>query len=123
MIRPKLQKPTPAESRRAYALVRARSGGICEGCGKANATDVHHRHYRGRGGWDVASNLIHLCGGPSGLAGGNHSGCHGIAHSKAGEDRGWSVRSCFTPADMPLDHALHGRVLLDDGGGWSPYVS
>jgi 5-methylcytosine-specific restriction endonuclease McrA len=99
------------------AGVHKRSCGVCEGCGLRPAAEVHHRQYESRGGKHLLSNLIHLCGW------GNHTGCHGVAHSKAGEERGWSVRSGFTPAEMPVDHAVHGRVLLDDAGGWSLYLS
>ncbi|MBX3435946.1 MAG: HNH endonuclease [Planctomycetaceae bacterium] len=76
--------------------MRARSGGICEGCGQRPATEDHHRQYRSRGGSDELSNLMHLCGW------GNHSGCHGVAHTGEGEAKGWAVRSHFTPADVPV---------------------
>jgi len=91
-------------------LVRARSGGTCEGCGRREATEMHHRKYRARGGQHAASNLLHLCGW------GNHTGCHGLAHSEAGRQLGWSVNSWADPAATPIEHAVHGLVLLDDAG-------
>lgn len=93
------------------ATVRARSRGTCEGCGRRPATEMHHRKYRSRGGQHTASNLLHLCGW------GNHTGCHGIAHSTAGHDKGWSVHSWDDPAQTSTEHPVHGRVLLDDAGG------
>jgi hypothetical protein len=89
--------------------VKNRSKGVCEGCGLVPATEIHHRQYRSRGGTDAVSNLLHLCGW------GNHTGCHGVAHTKAGEDKGWSVRSGFIPAERPAVLAI-GIVLLDDAG-------
>ena len=91
----------PANARR---LVEVRSGGICEGCGNRPATDIHHRKYRSRGGTHNLDNLLHLCGGASGLPGGNHSGCHGIAHSLKGHDLGWSVHSWDDPGDVPAEY-------------------
>lgn len=81
------------------AVLRAlkkRSGGLCEGCGLAKATEAHHRQYRTRGGSDLLSNALHLCGS------GNHTGCHGIAHTAEGEARGWSIRSGFDPSEVPV---------------------
>ena len=91
-------------------VVRARSGGVCEGCRSAPATEMHHRRYRSRGGEHTPSNLLHLCGA------GNHTGCHGIAHSKTGHDRGWSVHSWRDPAAEKTWMRGVGFVLLDDEG-------
>lgn len=113
MIRPKMEKPSKADAHRAVSAVKKRSGGVCEGCGQAKATDVHHRLYRSRGGLDAAENLLHLCGGPSGLPGGNHSGCHGVAHTAEGEARGWSVRSGHDPSEVPV-WTPAGWVRLSD---------
>lgn len=62
----------------------------------ADATEAHHRLYRSRGGADTLSNALHLCGW------GNHTGCHGVAHTVVGEVRGWSVRSGFSPLLVPV---------------------
>jgi len=82
--------------------IEERSGGVCEGCRKRPATDKHHRKYKSRGGKDELINALHLCGGANGLPGGNHSGCHGIAHSKRGHELGWSVNSWDDPAEIPV---------------------
>jgi len=79
-------------------IMRARSRGVCEGCGAAPAAEFHHRQYRSRGGASVASNGLHLCGW------GNHTGCHGVAHTAIGEQLGWSIRSGFDPAVVPVFH-------------------
>lgn len=106
------QKAIPAKVR---ALVEARSEGICEGCREARATEMHHRKFLTRGGKHEVSNLLHLCGW------GNHTGCHGIAHSgKRGEELGWAISSGTTPEFSPLHTPytdLDGRMwfLLADG--------
>lgn len=79
------------------ALIEKRSGGVCEGCGVAPATEKHHRQFRSRGGSNRASNGLHLCGW------GNHTGCHGRAHAGAiGESLGWAIRSGFDPLEVPV---------------------
>lgn len=118
MIAPKMVKPTHADERRAYQTAKDRSQGICEGCALRPATDVHHRVYRSRSGLSVPENLLHLCGGVTGLPGGNHSGCHGIAHTLIGEQLGWSVRTGNNPALVPVFSKLDGRwQRLDATGG------
>ena len=81
---------------RVRRLIVARSGGVCEGCGHADATEMHHRKYKSRGGKDTPSNALHLCGW------GNHTGCHGAAHSDD-PPQGHSVHSWENP--------LHELVL------------
>lgn len=80
---------------RVRRALKNRSGRICEGCGHAEAREAHHRQFRSRGGSDEIVNLLDLCGW------GNHTGCHGVAHSPEGEALGWSVRSGFDPAVVP----------------------
>ncbi|HEY2644062.1 MAG TPA: hypothetical protein VGI56_09960 [Galbitalea sp.] len=82
--------------------LKKRSRGLCEGCGVSQATQAHHRQYRSRGGSDLLSNALHLCGS------GNHTGCHGIAHTAAGEALGWSIRSGFDPEEVPVFHKFGG---------------
>lgn len=114
MIPPKYEtarKPTPAESKRAYELVRERSFGLCEGCGMRPATEMHHRLYRSHGGLDTVENLLHLCGR------GNTSGCHGDAHT--GTDRyvlGWAVRTGYDPADVWVLYRGNPLILTAEGG-------
>lgn len=99
----------PARTRR---LVEVRSDGICEGCGTAPATDIHHRKYRSRGGTHRLENLIHLCGA------GNTSGCHGRAHSADGDDTGWSVHSWDDEQHIPVSYRGELRWLT----GWGSAV-
>jgi hypothetical protein len=105
-------KPIPTANRRT---VENRSGGICEGCGRRPATDIHHRKYKSRGGTHDVENLFALCGGPGGMAGGNHSGCHGVAHSAEGHELGWSVHSWSDPAVVPVLYRGVMRRLTADG--------
>ena len=76
--------------------IRERSGGICEGCGKAPAINMHHRRYASRQGKSEVGNGMHLCGM------GNASGCHQIAHSSEGHELGWSVNSWDNPLHVPV---------------------
>jgi hypothetical protein len=99
------------------AALKKRSRGICEACGLAEATEAHHRQYRSRGGPDTLSNALHLCGW------GNHTGCHGKAHTGAGEARGWSVRSGWKPLEIPALIVVDFRqvwVRFDNDGGHKP---
>jgi len=98
--------------KKARQLVRERSGGICEVCGSARATNFQHRKNRSQGGAWSAANGLDVCG--SGT-----TGCHGYMHAHPAEsyERGWSVRSGEDPAEVPVQTAL-GLVLLDDEGGW-----
>jgi hypothetical protein len=51
----------PWDERSTRQAVRNRSGGICEFCLRARATEMHHRKSRGvRGPWSPA-NILHLC--------------------------------------------------------------
>lgn len=105
-------KPIPPKNRR---LVEDRSGGLCESCGKRPVTDVHHRKYKSRGGGHEVSNLVGLCGGAGGMAGGNHSGCHGLAHSAEGHELGLSVNSWADPEHVPVLYRGTLMWLVDDG--------
>lgn len=94
--------------------LKSRSGGVCEGCGEHPATQAHHRQYKSRGGRGVIENAIHLCGS------GNHSGCHGDAHTDEGEAIGWSIRSGYDPLEVPAQIVVNGRTVYvrftADGG-------
>lgn len=55
-------KPMPKWTERATReAVVGRSNGICEYCGYARASDMHHRKSRGVGGKWHPANIIHLC--------------------------------------------------------------
>lgn len=114
-VKPARRARGPVPKRNALA-VHARSRGMCERCYVRPATDIHHRQFRSRGGTHDVWNLLDLCGGAAGLAGGNHSGCHGFAHSGEGDEAGLSVHSWDDPAELPYRDA-HGVAwrLLDDG--------
>lgn len=64
-----------------------------------------------------AANGVVMCG--DGV-----TGCHGRAETKdraRAYDLGFAVRSGVRPpAQIPILHAVHGWVLLDDQGGWVP---
>jgi hypothetical protein len=106
----KVPPQTAAESKAAYAAVAERSKGLCEGCGRKPAAEMHHRLYRSQGGRDEITNLLHLCGR------GNTSGCHGVAHTGPGREAGWSVHWWATPAEVPVNYRLGGLKLLGPDG-------
>lgn len=111
MIGPKTPKPTSAESALAYAQVKERSFGLCEICGIRRATETHHRLHKSHGVLDTVENLLRVCGW------GNHTGCHGMAHSHSQRyAKGWAVRSGFDPADVPLEYRGAFVRLTRDGG-------
>lgn len=97
------------------AILRAlkkRSKGLCEGCGLEPAADAHHCQYRSRGGPDTLGNALHLCGW------GNHTGCHGVAHSgHKGEALGWAIRSNYDPLLVPKFRTFDATWWRFDNGG------
>lgn len=119
MITPKPERATPAEERRAYALVTARDGGVCVRCRRGGDAQRDHRKNRSQGGLTVASNLQLLC-----------LGCHtfktenpAVAVREGFGVPGWPT---VVPAEWPARRyveVLHGIlhpiwVLYGDGGGW-----
>ncbi len=103
---------TSPEERRARAVVTERSGGVCEGCSAARATDWSHRVAEGQGGPYCPSNGMHLC-----------RACHAWLHANptaARDERGWRLLSTDEPAEVPVLHAVHGWVLLTDDGCFVP---
>jgi hypothetical protein len=101
------------DEQEARRLVRERSGGICERCAAARATNFQHRQARGQGGPWTASNGLDVCG--SGT-----TGCHGYMHAHPAEsyERGWSVHSWDDPAEVPVLTA-QGWMQLNDDGSWT----
>ena len=87
-----------------------RSGGHCEICHTAVATNWHHRKNRSQGGDNSLSNAMHLCGSGS-------TGCHGRVTENPAEayEFGWSVRSGFVPAEVPVWLGWRWMLLADDG--------
>ena len=101
-----MSKLTKAERDR----LTARSGGICELCGVDPATNWHHRKNRSQGGKNNLGNALHLCG--SGT-----TGCHGWVTENPAKayEMGWSVRSGFNPADVPVYRRQEWAILTEDG--------
>ncbi len=104
-----------AAERNARKTVRTRSGGICEICGHAVATNFGHRKNRSQGGQWSASNGLDLCGSGS-------TGCHGKAtvNPALARERGWAVLSTQDPAEMPVFLTGLGWVYLLDDGSTTP---
>lgn len=105
-------------------LVKERADWHCEVCGQQvynRRSSIHHRRGRGNGGSthpaiNRPSNLLLVCG--TGV-----TACHGELtrnrNRPAAVAAGWVVplNSGPAPADVPVTHAVFGRVfLLDDGG-------
>lgn len=100
------------EEREARRLLLARSGGTCEMCGRAPASDAHHRVNRSQGGrWEIA-NLLHLC----------HAHHMQVTVNPAvAVGRGWSVRSTSDPASTPVWLAGRGWSYLRPDGSVAPF--
>jgi len=108
------------------ALVWERDSGRCAACAglctgeRGFDWSVQHRLRRGGGGtrrgWvNLPGNLVLLHGHGSSL-------CHGDVEGNPAwaRERGYRVDDGQTrPADTPIDHAVHGRVLLADDGTWT----
>ncbi|MFE5369216.1 HNH endonuclease [Streptomyces mirabilis] len=96
-----------------------RSGGACERCGKflaPGAGERHHRRLRSGGGRDELANLLLLC-----------SRCHTTnsptsVHSNVAEAKkyGHIVTRYADPSPVPVLHAKHGWIVLDNAGGFTP---
>ncbi len=118
MIAPKVPKIPKRIPVSREAEVKKRSGGMCEGCGKKPATNIHHRKYLSRGGTHDLENLLHLCGA------GNTSGCHGKAHN-GGEATGLSVWSWARSEAWPVKYRGRWVQLFDarQGDDWFQPIS
>lgn len=109
----------------ARSLVRTRDDCHCQMCGKSLWSaqgSVHHRLNRGRGGsalLERASVLITACG--DGVY-----GCHGevTENPEWARSIGWLLPRNNPDIDPTQEPILtwRGWVLLDDSGGWIPYV-
>lgn len=100
--------------KKLLAGLDARDGHRCAMCGTESDTLVpHHRANRGMGGrksLDRLSNLVWLCSGENGLV---ESDPEMAAIARA---KGIKISSHDEPSFVPIHHAVHGRVLLDDYG-------
>lgn len=95
----------------ARRLVAERSGGVCEVCYAARASNFHHRIPEGQGGPWAAGNGLAVCG--SGTL-----GCHGwIEHNRAAAYiRGWLVHTWDDPEQVPVLLRYYGWARLDNQG-------
>lgn len=109
------------------AVIVGRDLGCCVRCSRpvAHLTpgwdwSVHHRRPRGMGGTSLPwvgwpANGVVLCGHGT-------DGCHGWVESnrEVAFEEGWLValNGVVIAAEVPMRHALFGRVLLDDEGEW-----
>lgn len=101
------------DEKRTRRIVKERSGGLCELCG-AIGHSAHHRKNRGQGGSWSPSNIVWLCGDGA-------RGCHGwvTTHPELARGAGFHVPWWETPAQIPVESLVHGRVLLHDNGSVS----
>lgn len=102
---------TPAQRMKALNL---RDGHHCAWCGQDNETLVpHHRANRGMGGnktADTIANLVWLCADTNGLLE-SDANYAAMAHN-----RGIKLKSWQNPATTPINHYVHGWVLLTVDG-------
>lgn len=102
---------------RRNQLIDDREQQKCARCGVIiwAGASRHHRKFRSRRGGDEVSNGLLMCG--SGT-----TGCHGWAHMNpiAARELGFAVLSHEDPTQVPVKHAIHGWVYLDDLGGVHP---
>ena len=100
-------------------LLEKRSGGICELCRSARATNVHHRLPRGMGGTTrnihTAEWLLHLCG--SGT-----TGCHGMIERdrERAYSNGWLLRQHEDAASTHV-RIFGAIVYLTPDGHYEPF--
>lgn len=81
-------------------IVRARSGGMCECCGRRRVVEMHHRVNEGQGGQWVPSNILDTC-----------IECHRwiTIEPAAARQLGWHL--------YPTDHPTSARCRVW-GRGW-----
>lgn len=91
----------------ARRLLRTRSGGLCEGCARAEASEWAHRVRRNVGPW-CPTNGLDLC-----------RACHSWAHlhPRGARLKGWLLRATDDPGLEPVFMARWGYVLLTHDGG------
>lgn len=101
--------------RKARAILYERSGHVCEMCGRARATNAHHRRNRSQGGRWSPENLLHVCGTGA-------TKCHGLitCNPAIAKERGWSVSAYADPAETPVWLANRGWHLLKADGSIEP---
>lgn len=92
-------------------LVFKRAGGICEGCGEAPATQVHHQTYAHVGN-EFLFELVALC-----------DECHNRLHAE--DDHGFSTESApDSPPEFEADHPCNGcRFMSEENGTHWCFIS
>ncbi|WP_204016002.1 hypothetical protein [Sphaerimonospora thailandensis] len=113
-------KPLPAK---VVALVRHRSGGLCEvglECGGlAPAVERAHRMAKGTGGPGRKGRAV--SNSPSNLLDACRRDHDRIDRAKVTDAYAWGYKirhGIARPYEVPVLHAGYGWVLLDDRGGW-----
>lgn len=96
--------------------VLERAGNYCEKCGKVGSNfALHHRRLKSQGGQDEVCNLMAV-----------HHECHNMGtfaihmNPKESVENGWIVPSWAEPSEYPLILPDGSRVLLDNGGSYTP---
>lgn len=82
---------------------KGRSGGICEFCSSARATDMHHRISRGVGGKWSPANILHIC-----------RACHSDANRPEAYESGLSLRRHEDPEAVRVHRKTGETVFLSD---------
>ncbi|MER7331611.1 MULTISPECIES: hypothetical protein [unclassified Micromonospora] len=126
------RKPAPKQPRNTgpsaetVTLLFRRDQGRCARCGDPirgeRGRDWSVQHRRARQGRDLRPdtnqppNLVLLDGSAT-------TGCHGHVESRRAEARvnGWAIRQTDNPAEVPVNHAVHGWVLLTPDGDIQTY--
>jgi len=109
----------------ALEAVQERDQGRCASCGlnivgeRSRDWSLHHRRAAGMGG-----NRSPISHGPANLVLLHGSGvtlCHGHVESHRSEslELGLLVRQADDPREVPIEHAVHGLVLLTEEGGYT----
>ena len=111
-------------SRGTVQSIWDRDGGRCAWCGTPVAGErglnwsVHHRQPRGMGG--TAEAYVGRASNGVLLHGSGTTACHGYleAHRQEAEDKGFLVsrNGVERPANVAIEHAVHGRCRLNDDG-------
>ena len=109
-------------------VVLTRDGTTCQFCGEDvtnKLASIQHRIPRGMGGSalvNIPSNGVLVCGSAT-TPGSCHNDIEHVDRAQA-QRLGYLIPklSGVHPSTVPLWTFTHGWVLLDDSGGWIPYL-